>query len=338
MEKDKIYTKLIAFIGIDESGKKIESHGVSIPKEDRRCMFCGRKYPEVKFTKVAHAISETVGNKKLITHFECDDCNLAFGSLLEDSLGKYMAPFKFVSQIYGKKSEITIKDIPHDSALSYDTYRLERKKNSGALDDNGTPQNYIIEKSGTGVFQEIDNGFVLNIPRQKYDPRLVYASFLKMAFSILPMHLWEIYINQALLLGHYARKINPFELLSEQEKYISSLPNKGLFAFVPGVNPLNGVNGYLLYRASKDLTEYPQILFRIDFYNFIICIPVLSNVEQGILKIPYFSFPNAQLIQPLDFTKEEPVFSCEFSASKYKLPKSEYAKLAAALREKNLLI
>ena len=44
-------------------------------KKKRVCRFCGKRMPEVSFKDVAHAISEGLGNKKLICNEECDDCN-----------------------------------------------------------------------------------------------------------------------------------------------------------------------------------------------------------------------------------------------------------------------
>ena len=47
-------------------------------KEDRVCRFCKQKYPSGKFNSIAHTISEALGNKKLITNDECDECNSYF--------------------------------------------------------------------------------------------------------------------------------------------------------------------------------------------------------------------------------------------------------------------
>lgn len=51
-----------------------ESVGVQ-DKELRVCRFCGKKKPETSFKKVAHAISEGLGNKILFCNEECDECN-----------------------------------------------------------------------------------------------------------------------------------------------------------------------------------------------------------------------------------------------------------------------
>lgn len=94
------YKVLVSFENIDEELKR-KVHGKNIPKAQRKCIFCGSN--TAKFKKIAHAVSETVGNKSLVSHFECDECNEEFGKKLEDNLGKYMLPYKIVTQIFGKK-------------------------------------------------------------------------------------------------------------------------------------------------------------------------------------------------------------------------------------------
>ena len=41
-------------------------------KANRQCRFCEKRSPEVTFRKKAHAIPELLGNKSLITYYECD--------------------------------------------------------------------------------------------------------------------------------------------------------------------------------------------------------------------------------------------------------------------------
>lgn len=47
----------------------------------QKCRFCGRKYPDVKFNKVAHAISHMVENRYLKSDYECDECNEIFQNM-----------------------------------------------------------------------------------------------------------------------------------------------------------------------------------------------------------------------------------------------------------------
>lgn len=67
-------------------------------KEDRVCRFCKQKYPSVKFNSVAHTISEALGNKKLITNDECDECNSYFDKNIERfySLSRFFENVFFV--------------------------------------------------------------------------------------------------------------------------------------------------------------------------------------------------------------------------------------------------
>ena len=113
------YTKIVSFENLNEEGKKKEAHNCNIKKENRGCLFCFNHAPDVGFHKIAHAISETVGNKILVSYFECDECNTRFGELLEDSLGKYMLPFKMITQVYGKKNKLVAKDNSEDDSLTY---------------------------------------------------------------------------------------------------------------------------------------------------------------------------------------------------------------------------
>jgi hypothetical protein len=48
-------------------------------KSERKCRFCGKSNPEVSFKKKAHLIPEFLGNKMLLSDFECDSCNYEFG-------------------------------------------------------------------------------------------------------------------------------------------------------------------------------------------------------------------------------------------------------------------
>jgi len=52
-------------------------------RDKRICRFCKKKKPDVKFKKEAHAISEALGNKKLILNEECDSCNEFFDENIE---------------------------------------------------------------------------------------------------------------------------------------------------------------------------------------------------------------------------------------------------------------
>ena len=75
-------------------------------KEDRVCRFCKQKYPSVKFNSVAHTISEALGNKKLITNDECDECNSYFDKNIERDFIAYHDFFRTFFGIKNKENQI----------------------------------------------------------------------------------------------------------------------------------------------------------------------------------------------------------------------------------------
>lgn len=48
-------------------------------QKDRICRFCQRGFPQVTFKSKAHILPELLGNKYLVSDFECDSCNKKLG-------------------------------------------------------------------------------------------------------------------------------------------------------------------------------------------------------------------------------------------------------------------
>lgn len=326
------YESLVQYCDIGKKGD-IEVHCQRVEKDKRRCLFCGKTLPEVKFSKIAHAVSETLGNKSLFSHFECDKCNEAFGDLFEDSLGKYFLPFKIVSQIYGKKTKLIDKDMPHDKQISYDTYQIQVNKNVPVLEDMPV-KGLIIENPTADILTMTEDGFRLNIPRQHYIPELVYCAFLKMAYSLLPLEIYPLYVKKIAELHQVSLKESECFSDEEKERYIKTQPNCGIFAFIPGINPYNGVNVYL-WKKNCNKECLPDLIFGIEMGNFSFAIPVLSDNEVGNFKMPNIMVSKDEQCSPLDYTTEEPVFTCDFSAEKQDIPCT--SQLEELLRKNNLL-
>lgn len=325
------YQVLVSFKNIDEQLEK-EVHGKNIPKAQRKCIFCGNG--TAKFTKVAHAVSETVGNKSLISHFECDECNEDFGKMFEDSLGKYMLPYKIITQTFGKNKQLVSKDLSKDDSISYDNFRIQVNKNKPILEDIQT-KGIIIEKKDTGIVKRIDDGFEISIPRQHYHPSAVYCSFLKMAYSIMPLEIYEQYVKNIVVLKQLISKNSIYCSKEEKIKVMESMPNCGLYCFFPGVNPLGGINVMLWQKVNSEEKSYPQILFTLEMKNFSFTIPVLGDSEQGIYKIPRFYSDKDMQYGNLDFTKEEMEFECTMSAKEIEL--EDYKSIEETLRNHKLL-
>ena len=75
-------------------------------KENRVCRFCKQKYPSVKFNAIAHTISEALGNKKLITNDECDECNSYFDKNIERDFIAYQDLSRVFFGIKNKENQI----------------------------------------------------------------------------------------------------------------------------------------------------------------------------------------------------------------------------------------
>lgn len=100
-----------------ENGKKQLKIGES-DKSKRKCRFCGESMPIVTFAKVAHTISEGLGNKTIITNDECDSCNETLGREIEQDLMTYLSPLRIFMSITGRHGKTKIKD---DSFSMYES-------------------------------------------------------------------------------------------------------------------------------------------------------------------------------------------------------------------------
>lgn len=170
-------------------GKKIYLNSSHIDsKNEHICIFCGKTIGREEKKDIAHAIPECVGNKSLFNKCECYECNHLFGEIIEDNLGKYIMPYKFVTDVYGKGKKNIVKDMPQTDDISYNTYRFEASKNGNVFkSETFDVHKMLIERNESDLLQFTEEGFRLKIPRQKYDSVLVYIAFLRMAYSIMPI-------------------------------------------------------------------------------------------------------------------------------------------------------
>lgn len=303
------YTKLVAFENIENQSKQ-EVHGQNIPRSERKCIFCGNENAE--FTKVAHAVSETIGNKSLISHFECDECNQNFGKMFEDDLGKYMLPYKIITKTFGKNNQLSFKDMPKEHGISYENYRIQLNRNKPVL-ENIDVKALIIETKNNGIIKLDNNKIEVSIPRQHYFPPSIYCSFLKMAYSIMPLNLYSQYVNHISVLQQLVSARSIYQSIEQKKEIMSSMENCGVVCSFSGQNPLNGVNVTLWERLDSKEQEYPRMLFTLEMKNFSFTIPVLADDEQGIRKMPRILTDMEMQYEPLDLKNEEKIFNYEMS-------------------------
>lgn len=108
-------------------------------KTKRVCRFCNKPNGEVSFKKVAHSISEALGNKKIITNDECDTCNEAFGSGIENDLILYLNLYRNVFGIKGKNGVPKLKgknfEIENKGTIEIKHYLTDEEVNNPNRDD-----------------------------------------------------------------------------------------------------------------------------------------------------------------------------------------------------------
>lgn len=341
------YGILTEYEDIDKkNGEFQEIHGLQEADKATFCMFCGKPRHLWKKKDIAHAVSECLGNKRIINYFECYDCNHLFGEIAENHLGKFIMPYRLLNEVYGKgKSNNVIKDFSSNEELTYGTYRFEQRKNTPVFQSEMFEvYNMLIEKEGAGRLVQESDGISISIPRQKYNPKMVYASLLKIAYTLLPFaeitnyheRLVELYLNMSM---------NPFydnngeimiNAVSESDRiaYLDRLPNVGIEIITEGDDVSNGVNVCMMNRL-KDSKILPMYLFAIQMKRYTIVIPVNSN-ELNCSNIRINVNDNSK-IRKILFTEVENEFVCKMCVNKYEIPKEYYREIELALREKNLL-
>ncbi|PWK17176.1 hypothetical protein LV89_04462 [Arcicella aurantiaca] len=108
-------------------------------KSKRICRFCNRGSEEVKFKKVAHSISEALGNKKIITNDECDSCNEKFGIGIENDLILYLNLYRNVFGIRGKSGVPKLKgknfEMENNGTIEIKQYLTDEEVNDSERDD-----------------------------------------------------------------------------------------------------------------------------------------------------------------------------------------------------------
>ncbi len=141
----------------------------------RTCRFCGRSYPQVKFSKKAHALSESLGTKYIINNEECDTCNELFSSIEQDFYNRH-AFHLMCYDIKGKRGSRKIKT-PEISIFNH----------NGVLTFDQLPLQSYHESKGVG---KIDFTFLLK--GYPHRPQNIYKCLVKFALSIIDSQ----YINQ----------------------------------------------------------------------------------------------------------------------------------------------
>ena len=238
-------------------------------KENRVCRFCGRAQSEVPFQIDAHALPESVGNKGLLTYYECDPCNRAFGQGCENDFGNWTLPMRTFARVNGKNGIPSIKQGP---------------SNAWRVDQHPTGLAINVEET-EGFFEDdpIAKTLTFRLKRPGYRPAKVAQAFFKMALSVMP----EAELPNFRLLLDW---MNPNAVQK------MAAPTPVLHTFVGGAWEKDLVRVALLTRMA-DEAALPYCFFILGFGNelFQVAIPSTERDSQlygSKLTIPVFPFCN----------------------------------------------
>lgn len=135
-----------------------------------KCRFCGRGIDEgATFKEEAHALSHLIGNNRLFSYYECDECNHKH-STYENDFAAYMKFYHCILQVHGKNG------VP--------SYRLWKSR-MDAQNKHMDVKLYEDDPTLTCSLNEKENSVTFNGLRT-YTPLNVYKALLKMALTILP--------------------------------------------------------------------------------------------------------------------------------------------------------
>ena len=241
---------LIAFNTVDQNSGKI----VLEPDNELLCRYCGES-DKRKFSLIAHAFPELIGNKKIIDKCECDTCNRHFSKLVEDDFGKWTLPVRSVGRVKGKKIPALVSDRKDFQLRSKD------KNNIDIFCPSDIDPRFIYDHTANRVR--------LTLPRQRYIPMGVFKCLVKMALAIMPN-------EEAILCSHLKKWILEKQHTHESFRFT---PLKIFTQMVSGPLSSDTVNYQLLRR--KRSSECPYMVFVVSFSNLALQIMLPMPDQDG---------------------------------------------------------
>ena len=245
---------------------------------NRVCRFCGKTFPEVTFRKVAHAIPEALGNKSIVTAYECDTCNEIFGRGIENDLGNWSKPMRTLARIRGKSGVPTLK-----KGGAGPGWRIE-------YDDTG----FNITSYEDDPFYEVDEvnkKITFNLKRDAYTPVAVLKAFMKIGLTLLPDTEVE----------NFAQLIAWVRHPDHSRSFAEKCPI--IYTFQPGPMPNDLILASVL-RRKPHVTSYPYAYLVLGYGNETFQVQMPSQKHDGAMNgqsVSIHPFPPSESPDPVRF-------------------------------------
>ena len=239
-------------IGFNLEKNKITPIGTR-QKNKRICRFCKKSQPDVSFNNIAHAISEGLGNKKLILNEECDTCNKFFDENIERDFIYYHDLARTAFGIKNKKNNIPKmkgKDFQFFKDIDNNNLTIAIVQNIEKHNQDEPPKN-ILFKTGNKI--QVQN---------------IYKTLSKFALSIID--------------DQYIKNFDETISWLKNKKEINKLPK---IAVLNDYHFFTKVPELTLYLRNNDNKKIPYLVgeFKFTFYMYIFIVPFSSEDNQDFL-------------------------------------------------------
>lgn len=258
-----------------------KKHYLGANLKHKICRFCGKGEPEVTFKKIAHVFPESIGNKSLLSYYECDQCNHLFGKGIEDAYGKYFLFYHTISGIRGKNGLPKFKSV--ETYLDSNGIRRPYCEISWVAPNPEKPEDVAMQIicSGSNSIQSFPKTLHVEETIQNCCPIAVYKALVKMALTVMPF-----------------TELKPFE---DTIKWIRDTEHENIFEpkklivryrMIPGYN-VTRFPHFVLYKRKNIVFDKPYMLFNLTYGNFsmLIEVPRKNGVNYNLMSIPFPPIP-----------------------------------------------
>lgn len=223
------------------------------PRSTRICRFCAQPKGTKKFKKEAHVIPHFLGNKYLVSDFECDDCNKLFSNY-ENDLANWLGIARTILGTVGKGGVPTFKSAKDEViARSVDFFNDKATQINAANSD------------GKAIQLDADTGkTVIRYKKATYTPIKVYKALLKVALSMIAAEEIEQY-RAALMF-----------LADEQENHWFEEFAQIMCHHLPMNHRFSKPIG-LMFKRKDQSTKLPQHVFLLYYETYIFSFPMPFN-------------------------------------------------------------
>ena len=175
----EVYERFTSFYAIKHLIADDELHKRPLtPKKNRVCRFCGAVYSTVeRFKSKAHLLPELIGNKNLLSDFECDKCNSLFGRY-ENDLANFLGASRAFHISNAKSGHLKFK--------SPDKTFIVKKDDEVSTDEAKLRVESHEEENNHFTLDAENKKVTFHTTRPSYNPHNVYKAFLKIGLSVLP--------------------------------------------------------------------------------------------------------------------------------------------------------